>query len=223
MVDHTPSGADIDIIREAFKRLPQYRLDEYIIPLARAAREYPQGKIDSLYIFKSPIYDKFSLYTKTPIRWVQFKLAVMAGSDLNYTDMSSLKDKNIGMIAGVPIRGAIKKAVDSKYLDRVSLIDYPNLLRMLKRNRLDAILGSKPSLMRIAKQMNVDIRFLDASPEPIKGYFPAISLRSPLKNKTHLQLELSRVLGEMQTDGSYEKIFSRYNISKDEYWPEPGK
>lgn len=213
------SGPDIDIIRDVFSRLPRYELEEYIVPVARAAQEFPQGRIDFLLLLKSPGLSKVSMFSNTPIRRLHFKLAVLEGSDLDYISIESLKGKNIGMMSGIPLEGKLKEAADNNYFNLIRLRDYPNLLGMLSRHRLDAVLGSIPTLRRRALEMGIELKYLRKTPDVMRGYFAAISLRSSLKDKEHLHQEISRILLTMRADGSYERIYSHYDVSQDEYWP----
>ncbi|MEH6345393.1 MAG: transporter substrate-binding domain-containing protein, partial [Bermanella sp.] len=63
IVDGKPIGPDADIIREAFARLPDYKLAYKIRPVKRVAKEIENGSLDITAVFKTPPREKFALFT----------------------------------------------------------------------------------------------------------------------------------------------------------------
>ncbi len=190
------------------------------MPVARAAKEFTLGRLDFLLLLRSPDINRVSNFSQTPLRWLHFKLAVLSNSNFDYHSMDSIKNKSLGMISGIPIQEPLYSALLNDHFKLVGLRDYTNLLEMLERERLDAILGSVPTLKRTADNMDLDIKILTQTPGVLRGYYPAISRKSKLKDKESLLIKIDKVLKEMQSDGSYERIYGSYDIEPKEYWPD---
>lgn len=213
----TPKGPDLDIIREVFRRLPKYQLSEHILPISRGAQSYRRGNIDMILLANYKDSHHHSVITKNPLRWLQIKLAVLADSKLEYSQISDLTGKHIGMLPGLSLESPLKQAIETKQVQVTRLKDAPNLLEMLYRRRLDAVLGTEPGMLRMAKKLNINIRVLKETPEKYRGYYPAISVNSAIENKAQLLADIGRTITAMQADGSYDEIYAKYDIKKHEY------
>ena len=86
---------------------------------------------------------------------------------------------------------------------------------MLSHERLEAIVGHEQVISYVAASMglNEQITFLQKPVRPAKEFHIVVSPEADIASAETLRKALSRVLGEMLKDGTFDAIYQRYGLS----------
>lgn len=205
-------GTDRDMITEAFRRLPDYELRIEVVPVARAYQSLKRGSVDIMYSYDIEKHYSYSYLTTTPIRWMQFRFAVMPGKGFVFNKIEDLYGKRFGLIKHGYINSRLAKAEAQGHVEFQPLPGLMPLLEMLRRGRIDSFYGNGAIFAGAAQLEDVEIEFLPKTLGPKLGFYVSISKAAGVADPLDLHRQLSMVIKEMHEDGTDLAIFQRRNV-----------
>jgi len=207
--DGTPTGLNIDLIDEVFRRLkfsPQFNRSSW----KRSLLDLEQGDITALCAgMKTPAREKFSIY---PSRYLSLEnnwVITLADSSFSISGIDDLKGLSVGTVEGYSY-GALFDSFSG--LDKHESKDDSLLLQLLLEKRVDVIVGNDLVIQYIAKQFGAARKLkyqLKLSEDPLYLIF------SHSKSNQVLSDMVTKTLDKMVTDGTYAKILSKYRLESD--------
>lgn len=199
-------GINMDLIREAFKRMG---ITPYFEPRPwkRAIFQLKSGEILALSSgFKTEERMKFAVFPNGPLGMETNMIIARADRDITVNSLDDIQRIRLGVVReyayGEPfdsIRGLHKIKAQSSH----------QLLRMLLEGRVDAVIGNKAVFGYIAKRKGAfdQIKFVyEVSSEPL--YLMFSRARGP--RATNLARDFGNAIQEMIKDGTFDTIQARY-------------
>lgn len=204
--DGEVKGINIDLIREAFRRMGLVPFFEPR-PWKRALFELSEGTILALSSgFKTTERERFAYFPSEGLSMEE--VVVMTRADNNIT-MSSLKDLR-GLRIGLRTDYSYGLEFDSiSDLDKRRAISNKQLLKMLFAGRVEVIIANRAVISYIAKEINRynDLKVVyEINREPLYLFFS----RARGERARLLAKKFGETIGEMKRDGTFQKIESRY-------------
>ncbi|MCV6623358.1 MAG: transporter substrate-binding domain-containing protein [Cellvibrionaceae bacterium] len=212
-IDGELRGPDIELVKEIFRRTPQYQLGVTQMPIARSFKAFVEGEVDTVLSFATGKFKNDSIYLDRPIRKSSYRLLTLANNRQPYQSWHDLSGKRIATLRIVTLPPQIQPVIDSGKAELRRVARHEQLLQMLKRERVDVIYMHHDIALYYAKKLGVEIVAMSGAPTQNRDFYLGISIKSPLLNKTKLQAELSKSLDSMYLDGTQAKILARYGIS----------
>lgn len=211
-IDGELKGPDIELVKEIFKRTPQYQLDITQMPIARSFKAFVDGEVDTVLSFATGKFKNDSIYLDRPIRQSSYRLITLASESRPYQSWRDLSGKRIATLRIVTLPPEIRPAVDIGKAELRRVARHEQLLQMLERRRVDVIYMYYDIALHYANKLGVEISTMPGAPTENRDFYLGISIKSPLLNKPKLQAELSKSLDSMYEDGTQAEILSRYGI-----------
>lgn len=194
-----------------------YEVSIQFAPWARALHEAKSGRIDGLL----PVYwtedrEQWFLYSR-PISSINTGLLKhRARTDIKYAhDLINLKGLAIGVGRGY---STSKEFDTAEYLDTIEVGTTPQLLKMLWLGRLDLVANDIAVSKYYLKDIDKDPRFkgiaddivVIGGPLATRNIYLVISKKT--KNAQQKFNDLNKGLKKIFSDGTYDRIFSKYAL-----------
>lgn len=211
-IDGELTGPDIELVKEIFRRTPQYQLDISQMPIARSFKAYVEGEVDTVLSFSTGKFRNESIYLDLPIRQSAYRLITLSNQSFPYSSWKSLSGKRIATIRIVTLPVKVKPVLDNGLAELRRVARHEQLLQMLKRGRVDVIYMYYDIALHYAKKLGIEISPLPGAPTEARDFYLGISKKSRVSNKNKLQSELSKSLESMYSDGTQAEILSRYGV-----------
>lgn len=195
---HAAEGAFAEIVKEVEKRT-ELNINITITPFARVDRELESGSHDCTILVprSDDIVVKGDVVSFHPIGFIPRK-------GLQISDYKDVKSLRLSVIRG----GSLNPEFDNdETLMKEYDTDYLIGLRKVARGRLDAIVGAIPTLQFLAEQEGLDKEL--GTPFAVVE-IPLVFQCSKKSSNLHLMTKINQVLMDIKTDGTLEKIRSRY-------------
>lgn len=204
--DGEVKGINIDLIREAFRRMGLIPFFEPR-PWKRALLELKEGNILALSSgFKTPEREEFAFYPKEGLAMEEVAVLSRAASPV---PVKSLEDLH-GLVIGIRTDYSYGDEFDSmRDLHKTRAVSNRQLLMMLLAKRVDVIIANKAVITYIAKKMgrSHELRTeYEINREPLYLFFS----RARGERGRLLAEKFGQAIHEMKLDGTFQKIEAQY-------------
>ena len=200
--DHHFYGFDIDIMTEICKRLSAHcTYKAYILDKLFSEVNSPQIDLAIASITITPERKKEYLFTSS---YLTSQVQLLTNKTSSITTLEDMKNKNVGVRLGAHYKRFLLNLLQ----DQVAVTEYPtsaDLREGLAKHHADAIMINKYTA-QFWYANNSDSYKLIGTPIPFgAGY----GIMTKLGN-SGLITEVNQALQQMQTDGTYTKLYNRY-------------
>ena len=204
--DGVVKGVNIDIVREAFRRMgvtPTFETR----PWKRALAELEYGDIIALSSgFKVPGRETYAIFPSEYLTMVTNVIIALSASGVKIKSLEDLRGLTIGVIREY----SYGHEFDSmEGLTKVEASSNLQLLKMLLNQRMDVILGSRSGMKFMAERMGklANIKFLyEVGSEPLYLFFS----RAHGKKAEELSHDFGQAIRSMRKDGTFKLIVDNY-------------
>ncbi|MBU2918241.1 transporter substrate-binding domain-containing protein [Psychrosphaera sp. F3M07] len=201
-------GIAVDIVKEVFKRMNQ-PIELYIYPLARALKELREQDGDAIFaLVNNPKREKYLLYSDEILITQTGTLFTRREDNISFNgDFSVLTQYRFGTLRGASYGAKWDRAVEDKTIKFITPIsNYEQSIKMLLKNRVDIIVGSHLTIVHLLKDIDLQNKIIE---------LPLPFIRAPTylafsKNDLALKKQFDITLKKLKTDGSYQKLISKY-------------
>lgn len=206
-------GIDVDIVDELFNRAGLEKTVQSV-PAQRAIVYLMNGTVDGGFSgIKTPEREKIVLYADAPIHRSAYRLFVKKGNEFPFHSLEDLFGKTIGRNKTFVISNefAAAEAQGKIKVDDGAITVEQNLQKLME-NRFDALAGNENEIRYAIKMLNLKGKISEL-PHPIidpVNVYLAFSKASKLPNKEKILSDLSRILVEMESDGTIARIHDNY-------------
>lgn len=205
-------GVLIDIVEHIFEQ-KGHTLNYRIIPWKRAIAMTRKGVFNGIigsFYEDAPDF----IFHKEALAYSVNVFFVLDGSNWKYSGLESLNDVKFGIVLGYSYGVEIDKYIQNHGKQRVYVAsgDTPisDLVRLLKLNRIDAVLENRWVMKHYLKKINMSNEIIEAG---ISSFDPVYVAFSPVKPLSHQYAsEIDNVLIEMKKDGSWLRILKDYDL-----------
>lgn len=199
-------GMNMDIIREAFKRMG-VRASFEPRPWKRALFQLKNGEILALSSgFRTSDREQFAVFPDAPLGMETNVIIARTGSDVTIRSLEDLKSLTLGVVREY----AYGEPFDSmRGLTKIKAQSSQQLLRMLVNGRMDVAIGNKAVFRYLAKKTNVLNRYkvlLEVGSEPLYLMFS----KARGAKATDLARDFGVAVNAMIKDGTFRRIVDRY-------------
>lgn len=204
--DEEVKGVNMDIIREAFRRMDVHPAFEPR-PWRRAILQLKKGEILALSSgFKTPEREEFAWFPSEPLAVEVNVIAVLDSSPLVVNNLDDLKGRSIGVVRSY----LYGEPFDSlRTFQRVETKSMYQLVDMLLNNRMDAIVGNRAVIRHIVRKSgDLDrIKFIyEIGRDSLYLFFS----KARGEDTEKLARDFGDTVREMRLDGTFEAIQSKY-------------
>jgi len=217
-----PSGLAIDILNEATERMGMKRPDVTFYPWKRAVSHTQMGTSHVLFnAGKNKGRQEWGKYSNHILILQKYYLFTRKGEKLT-TNMrfDGLKDQAIAVRRGYLYGdGAFKKAItDNKSFANVALSDNTeNSLRLLLGERVDMFVGDYLPVMHYIINNGLEdkvelVKDIETKENLVVLSWPTYFLFSKKSVSSAFVADFDQAIQTMIKDGSYQKIYDRYNL-----------
>jgi len=205
--DGEVKGINIDLIREAFKRLGLKPFFEPR-PWKRAVYEVQNGDIMALSSgFKTEEREKYVYYSEGAGLGMETNCVVaLSVSGVKVETLEDLRGLRIGVVRDY-VYGSQFDSI--KGLNKIEASSSHQLMRMLLNQRMDVAIGNKAVFRFLARNLGklAHINFVyEIGSEPLYLMFS----RAQGKKAAKLSRDFGAVIREMKKDGTFQSIESKY-------------
>ncbi len=202
-------GMDVDTVKEMAKRL-NIDVKIELKPWKRVLTLTELGKRDGAFsCFKTADRQKFALYT-APVNYSTYSIFVKKGKEFNFTSITDLYGKFFGKNRGLAVSEEFDKAVKE---GKISVAEVSsNLVDLAMLNRYELFVDNLLLTQYQLKKKNL-IGQIRPLPKPVtkaRGAYLIISKVAAIKDKESLVKKMTRVLKEIHSDGTIQKIQDKY-------------
>lgn len=205
-------GPDIDLTREAFARLPQYRVQYKVVPIQRAVIDSRNGLVDAVAVAKTDATEQYGYFTEYPLHVSDYRVVVPKDSSIRFDNWSDLYGKRIAVVFGHLVNKDFQALVDSGKLHVNIVSGFEEQLRMLASGRVDAIIGNREILAVYAKRQGMlgQVRYLPKPVNPRFEFHLAVPRKAQGVDPIVLIDDLAKAFRSMHNDGSWHAIVDRH-------------
>ncbi|OUR95238.1 hypothetical protein A9Q84_15460 [Halobacteriovorax marinus] len=202
-------GVDVEIIREAFKRL-KIPIQFKLAPLRRVLRNIKNGSVDgAISMLHYSEREQFYHYSNNPLHNSKLLVYVNRNTHFEYKSLSDLYGKQIGIRRGYNFSKEFDQAKKDRLFSVVELENSVQLIKMLKKNRLDLIIDKQRTIDFILKTSLGDLKAVGQMGLDLPAYF-VFSKLSKIRNKEELIMKIDNILKTMTLQGEISKIVRKY-------------
>lgn len=126
-----------------------YPAINYVYPYVRIIHELKFGRIDLTIMFKYKELDEFVIYV-APLPSIKNVVIGLKGSDID--SIEDLRYKKLAYLRGAKFSDAIDSDIT---IEKVQTVDFSQGVRMLKRGRVNAVIGPLEALLKAAEASDV--------------------------------------------------------------------
>lgn len=209
------AGIDVDIVKELGRRLG-IDFEISLMPWKRLLTMTRNGLFDgSMSLFKTSEREEYAIFTH-PVHYSTFVLFVKKGNEFQYTSIKDLYGKVILQEAGFSIGDEFDQAVREKKIGVYEVFDSIDVFRLILNKSYDAFVNNlEVTLYKLENQKDImkyadEISYLRKPVKVKDGAYLVLSKNSSLKNKQPLAEKITKNLMDMENDGTYSKIASKY-------------
>lgn len=207
-------GPDLDLLKEAFRRMPDYELTIEVLPVGRAQSKYRKGSVDIIFGYKVDLSRSYPRATSEPVRWVQFHLLTLADKKFTFKNLADLKGKRVGLLNYGLVDADLLAAEKAGQLKIERVRTYKALVQMLAKGRVDLLYGNPIVIEAEAKLQQQNMVSLMPAIGPKRGFFIWISKRSQLNDRNKFNQELSAAIKQTRDDGMAANILKQHGIER---------
>jgi len=180
-------------------------------PWARCLKLVEQGQVDFIFgIVKTPARDKFLRYIEPPFTksFTEIALYQLKTSNQDITHYEQLMNKTIGVQRGA---AHVEEFDDNPKIKKVSVVDIPSVIELLKKKRIDAFIMPTQSAEQYLSQHDPagEITQASFSFRKEQGGYIALSKKSPHIDKIE---QLNTGLTNIMANGKLKAILKKYDL-----------
>lgn len=200
-------GISLDVISAVLTRAG-YEVRTSVLPWARIMNMATEGDIEIVVsLFYDTVMTSHVTYAE-PFFTTDVRLVAPMGSQVEYTGVEDLKPYSIAVGAGFLYQDEFDQA---DYLNKVEVTTTLQGMRMLAEGRVDLTLDSEDVV-------NYSFRVDDPSladkitlrPGVLASQEIHMAVGNTVEDRTVIISDFNRVLGEMQADGSLERLLAAH-------------
>lgn len=202
-------GIDVDTVREAAKRL-DIDVEFLVYPWKRMMLSVKNGAVDAgATAFYRKDREEFAIYSKIPLRIVQFNAFVHKDSSLNYQSPTSLAGLSVSKIRGYAVGSTFDQALEKKIFGVHELSSADKALQMLARKRFEVFVNNEivTKYRSLKLGLNNVIKMLNP---PVSSGEKVFLIFSKLKHAPEFVARFDTVLQSMVYDGTLSSIIQHY-------------
>ncbi|ODN43284.1 substrate-binding periplasmic protein [Piscirickettsia litoralis] len=206
----SPQGLYPELIKAIFFRMDD-DLRIQVFPWKRTLSSAEQGKGFIAGIYKTPKREEIFNYSQ-PFYVEEVMVFVPTDSAINInssTDLSALKGKNVGLVAGFSYGSTVDAVVKAKlFKEQRANSDILNFKKLLK-GRLDAVISAKLTGQTIIAKMKLGnkIKMINV---PVNKGDVYIAVSKKLADKVAVLDRFNKAIESMKQDGSYNKFMEEF-------------
>lgn len=176
--------------------------EHHIFPYGRIIHELKLGKTDLTIMFK---YKELANYVDYIHPLPALKNVVIGRHGHDYQNIKQLEGLNIAYLNGAKFSDVID---NNPKIHKQTVVDFNQGLLMLKKNRVDAIIGPMEPIISGAKQLGLSKSFF-GKPLTVSERTPWLQLSK--QSKSHISAEKLKVIfSKMMDQGTLESIQKNY-------------
>lgn len=179
-----------------------YQPENSIVPYSRIIRELKSGKADMTIMFKYEELKEHVIYV-APLPALPTVVIGLKGTV--FESVESLKGKELAYLRGAKFNAEIDN--DSE-IRKYSTVDFAQGVKMLKRGRVDGIIGPIDPILSAAKQLNED-RSLFGEPLIVNENTPWVQISKKSKAKLSID-KLNEAFKKLQSQNVLEALREKY-------------
>ena len=206
--DGNPTGIDVDLATEAFKRLG-YRVEVVYIDWEKNKELLESGKIDCIMACFS-MEGRLNDY-KWAGPYIASRQVIAVNNDSDIYTLDDLKDKNVAVQSTTKPEDILLNG-NYDVGNLISLNHRELIFTFLQKGYVDAIGAHEESIIQYMKDYNADFRILE---EPLMRV--GIGVAFSKNDKRDLCEKLDKTLKEMRKDGTSKKIIGKYLSDPEKY------
>jgi len=163
--------------------------------------------------FRTPEREAYAHFLSHPLHFSTYNIFVKSGQEFDFSQISDLYGKTIGIERGFAVSREFNQAVD---LGRIKIQETDsleqNIKKLLAGGRIDAVIGNYHKMQIKVSELKVQCE-LSCLPTPIVTPRPSylmISKKWEHPDKDHILQRLNATLKSMYDDGSIDRINAGY-------------
>ena len=206
--DGNPTGIDVDLAKEAFKRLG-YRVEVVYIDWEKNKELLKTGELDC-------VMGCFSMAGRLDdYKWagpyISSRQVIAVNNDSDIYTLDDLKGKNVAVQSTTKPEGIL---LNGEYnLDNLISLNHRELIfTFLQKGYVDAIGAHEESIIQYMKDYGADFRILE---EPLMRV--GIGVAFDKNDDRGICEKLDKTLKEMREDGTSKKIIGKYLSNPEKY------
>ncbi len=202
-------GMDVETVLEMAARL-NIEVKIELKPWKRVLSMTELGKCDGAFsCFRTAERQKFAVYT-APVNYSTYSIFVKKGEEFKFSSITDLYGKLFGKNRGLVVSDEFDQAVKEGNISLVEISS--NLVDLAMLNRFDMfvdnLLLTQYQLKR--KKLTGQITPLPRPITKARGAYLIISKAAAIKEKESLVKKMTKVLREIHSDGTIQKIQNKY-------------
>ena len=206
--DGNPTGIDVDLATEAFKRLG-YRVEVVYIDWEKNKELLESGKIDCIMACFS-MEGRLDDY-KWAGPYIASSQVIAVNKDSDIYTLDDLKGKNVAVQSTTKPEGILLN--DNYNVGNLISLNHRELIfTFLQKGYVDAIGAHEESIIQYMKDYNANFRILE---EPLMRV--GIGVAFAKDDKRDICEKLDKILKEMRKDGTSKKIIGKYLSDPEKY------
>lgn len=206
--DGNPTGIDVDLAREAFKRLG-YRVEVVSIDWEKNKELLESGKIDCVMACFS-MEGRLDDY-KWAGPYIASRQVIAVNEDSDIHTLDDLRGKNVAVQSTTKPEGILLNG-NYNVGNLISLNHRELIFTFLQKGYVDAIGAHEESIIQYMKDDNAHFRILE---EPLMRVGVGVAFSK--NDKRNLCEKLDQTLNKMRKDGTSKKIIGKYLSNPEKY------
>ena len=206
--DGNPTGIDVDLATEAFKRLG-YRVEVVYIDWEKNKELLESGTIDCIMACFS-MEGRLDDY-KWAGPYIASRQVIAVNEDSDIYTLDDLKGKNVAVQSTTKPEGILLEG-NYDVGNLISLNHRELIFTFLQKGYVDAIGAHEESIIQYMKDYNANFRILE---EPLMKVGVGVAFSK--NDKRNLCEKLDQTLNKMRKDGTSKKIIGKYLSNPEKY------
>jgi ABC-type amino acid transport substrate-binding protein len=181
------------------------KINNRVVPMNRLFKMLEHGQADFAIFLRTPFSAKFAdpvAYTGIPLETV-----IWPRKGIHVEKYDDLKDVLISMARGLRVGGDFSK--NEANLKIVPSVSYEQSIQLFKAKRVDAIVGTKQSLIYNAKKLGIDVTTEFDDPFVVDHLEGWIQASKQFSQREGIE-ELQKASQSLIDDGTFQKIYEKY-------------
>lgn len=206
MKNGQPTGADVEIVREACGRLG-IEAEIRILPWKRALAYAKKGKADAIFSLQhNEERSEFLHFTSEPVYIEKYVIIARKESGIQANGLDDLKDKVIGIVRGYSYGSDFDNHPDLK---KEECGNDTQLIRKLDAGRTKLAAGQEGNLGTVITELGFGDRFETVYTLPEIRLYIGFSMK--ISNGKSLAEKFSRILRLLREEGVIKNIENKYS------------
>lgn len=211
--DGQPTGIDVELAKEAFKRMG-YQVKFEFVDWTNKKQLVENGEIDCIWCCFSMDGREDDYQWAGPYMISRQVVAVMPDSDIK--TLEDLKGKKVAVQATTKPEEIFLGNKEQWQLEELfSLQNRELIYAFLSKGYADAVAAHETSILQYMADYNVEYRILE---EPLQTV--GLGVAFALSDDRNLNIQLEQTLTEMRNDGTTSEIIGRYLEHPEQYIPD---